>query len=135
MFLNIIYRQMMSSHQIFVRLLSNSSLMPGLTVCTKIPLQSSVSSANLCRPLHSATTSHACLWTGLHQTGTSSLLTQTSTAIALHQPSRGKARGNEYQPSNRKRKTKHGFHKRMKTQGGIGTIWKRLLKGRRLLTH
>ncbi|XP_033633983.1 uncharacterized protein LOC117295437 [Asterias rubens] len=46
-----------------------------------------------------------------------------------------KARGNTYQPSNVKRKRKHGFHQRMQTASGIKLIWRRLLKGRRLLTH
>ncbi|XP_022086958.1 uncharacterized protein LOC110977285 [Acanthaster planci] len=46
-----------------------------------------------------------------------------------------KARGMEYQPSNVKRKRKHGFHKRMRSNSGIRVIWRRLLKGRRLLTH
>lgn len=51
------------------------------------------------------------------------------------QPVRFKARGNEYQPSVRKRLTKHGYHKRMKTLGGIEILWRRMLKGRTLLVH
>lgn len=51
------------------------------------------------------------------------------------QPVRLKARGNEYQPSVRKRLTKHGYHKRMKTLGGIEVLWRRMLKGRTLLVH
>lgn len=48
---------------------------------------------------------------------------------------RWKARGNEYQPKVRKRLTKHGFHKRMKTISGMEILWRRMLKGRTLLVH
>ncbi|XP_072038867.1 uncharacterized protein [Amphiura filiformis] len=51
------------------------------------------------------------------------------------QPCRLKKRGMEYQPSNRKRKTKHGLHARLKTKGGLKLMMRRMLKGRYLLTH
>ncbi|NXM33535.1 RM34 protein, partial [Oxyruncus cristatus] len=48
---------------------------------------------------------------------------------------RGKARGNEYQPNNRKRKKKHGWIRRISTPGGIAVILRRMLKGRKSLSH
>ncbi|KAF6095519.1 mitochondrial ribosomal protein L34 [Phyllostomus discolor] len=51
------------------------------------------------------------------------------------QPSRGKARGNEYQPSNIKRKHKHGWIKRLSTPAGVQVILRRMLKGRKSLSH
>ncbi|KAM6369318.1 LOW QUALITY PROTEIN: large ribosomal subunit protein bL34m [Pluvialis apricaria] len=52
-----------------------------------------------------------------------------------HQQIRTKARGNEYQPNNRKRKRTHGWIKRISTPGGIEVILRRMLKGRKSLTH
>ncbi|KAM6310444.1 large ribosomal subunit protein bL34m [Podargus strigoides] len=52
-----------------------------------------------------------------------------------HQQVRTKARGNEYQPNNRKRKRTHGWIKRISTPAGIEVILRRMLKGRKSLTH
>ncbi|XP_044514523.1 39S ribosomal protein L34, mitochondrial [Gracilinanus agilis] len=52
-----------------------------------------------------------------------------------YQQVRSKARGNEYQPSNIKRKRKHGWIKRLSTPGGIKVILQRMLKGRKSLSH
>ncbi|XP_025026661.1 39S ribosomal protein L34, mitochondrial [Python bivittatus] len=52
-----------------------------------------------------------------------------------YQQIRQKSRGNEYQPSNIKRKHKHGWIKRIRTASGIEVILRRMLKGRKSLTH
>ncbi|XP_015742025.1 39S ribosomal protein L34, mitochondrial [Coturnix japonica] len=52
-----------------------------------------------------------------------------------HQQIRTKARGNNYQPNNRKRKRTHGWIKRISTPAGIEVILRRMLKGRKSLTH
>ncbi|XP_075300299.1 large ribosomal subunit protein bL34m [Opisthocomus hoazin] len=48
---------------------------------------------------------------------------------------RTKSRGNEYQPNNRKRKRTHGWIKRISTPGGVEVILRRMLKGRKSLSH
>ncbi|KAM4888184.1 large ribosomal subunit protein bL34m [Thomomys bottae] len=50
-------------------------------------------------------------------------------------PARGKARGNEYQPSNIKRKHKHGWVRRLSTAAGVQVVLRRMLKGRKSLSH
>ncbi|XP_056331570.1 39S ribosomal protein L34, mitochondrial isoform X2 [Danio aesculapii] len=52
-----------------------------------------------------------------------------------HQQVRTVKRGTEYQPSNIKRKRTHGWIKRISTPGGIEVILRRMLKGRKSLTH
>ncbi|KAJ8373299.1 hypothetical protein AAFF_G00266550 [Aldrovandia affinis] len=44
-------------------------------------------------------------------------------------------RGTEYQPKNIKRIRTHGWKKRTSTPGGIMVILRRMLKGRKSLTH
>ncbi|KAF8224986.1 hypothetical protein L208DRAFT_1454489 [Tricholoma matsutake] len=44
-------------------------------------------------------------------------------------------RGNEYQPSQRKRKRKHGFLARKRSLGGRKILSRRLAKGRKYLSH
>ncbi|XP_075340281.1 large ribosomal subunit protein bL34m [Odontesthes bonariensis] len=44
-------------------------------------------------------------------------------------------RGTEYQPKNIKRKRTHGWIKRLSSQGGIEVILRRILKGRKSLSH
>ncbi|XP_006877185.1 PREDICTED: 39S ribosomal protein L34, mitochondrial [Chrysochloris asiatica] len=51
------------------------------------------------------------------------------------QPARGKTRGNEYQPSNIKRKHTHGWIRRLSTAAGIQVILRRMHKGRKSLSH
>ncbi|XP_051495505.1 39S ribosomal protein L34, mitochondrial [Apus apus] len=48
---------------------------------------------------------------------------------------RTKARGNEYQPNNRKRKRTHGWIRRISSPAGVAVILRRMLKGRKSLTH
>ncbi|XP_029071680.1 39S ribosomal protein L34, mitochondrial [Monodon monoceros] len=51
------------------------------------------------------------------------------------QQTRGKARGNEYQPSNIKRKNKHGWIRRLSKPSGVQVILRRMHKGRKSLSH
>lgn len=52
-----------------------------------------------------------------------------------YQQVRTRKRGNEYQPKNIKRKRTHGWIKRLSTQGGVEVILRRMLKGRKSLSH
>ncbi|XP_061587200.1 39S ribosomal protein L34, mitochondrial [Cololabis saira] len=52
-----------------------------------------------------------------------------------HQQVRTRKRGTEYQPKNIKRKRTHGWIKRMSSSGGIEVILRRILKGRKSLSH
>ncbi|KAF9047261.1 ribosomal protein L34, partial [Panaeolus papilionaceus] len=44
-------------------------------------------------------------------------------------------RGTEYQPSQRKRKRKHGFLARKRSVGGRKILSRRMAKGRKYLSH
>ncbi|KAJ1963382.1 hypothetical protein GGI12_002086 [Dipsacomyces acuminosporus] len=48
---------------------------------------------------------------------------------------RWKTYGNEYQPSNLKRKRRHGFLSRLRTRSGRNVLNRRKLKGRKFLSH
>lgn len=52
-----------------------------------------------------------------------------------YQQIRTRKRGIEYQPKNIKRKRTHGWIKRMRTKSGIEVVLRRMLKGRKSLTH
>lgn len=52
-----------------------------------------------------------------------------------YQQVRTRKRGTEYQPKNIKRKRTHGWIKRISSQGGIEVILRRMLKGRKSLSH
>lgn len=45
------------------------------------------------------------------------------------------ARGTEYQPSQRKRKRKHGFLARKRSLGGRKILTRRMTKGRKFVSH
>ncbi|XP_061653760.1 39S ribosomal protein L34, mitochondrial [Phyllopteryx taeniolatus] len=52
-----------------------------------------------------------------------------------YQQVRTRKRGIEYQPKNLKRKRTHGWIKRLSTRGGIEVLLRRMLKGRKSLSH
>ncbi|XP_015256008.1 39S ribosomal protein L34, mitochondrial [Cyprinodon tularosa] len=52
-----------------------------------------------------------------------------------YQQVRTRKRGTEYQPKNIKRKRTHGWIKRLSSKGGIEVILRRMLKGRKSLSH
>lgn len=52
-----------------------------------------------------------------------------------YQQVRTKKRGTEYQPKNIKRKRTHGWIKRLSSRGGIEVLLRRMLKGRKSLSH
>ncbi|XP_028987651.1 39S ribosomal protein L34, mitochondrial isoform X2 [Betta splendens] len=52
-----------------------------------------------------------------------------------YQQVRTRKRGTEYQPKNIKRKRTHGWIKRLSSQGGIEVLLRRMLKGRKSLSH
>lgn len=52
-----------------------------------------------------------------------------------YQQVRTRKRGTEYQPKNIKRKRTHGWIKRLSSKGGIEVLLRRMLKGRKSLSH
>jgi large subunit ribosomal protein L34 len=63
------------------------------------------------------------------------LSTTTPTLSPVVIQARHRARGTEYQPSQRKRKRKHGFLARKRSVGGRKILERRREKGRRHLSH
>lgn len=60
-------------------------------------------------------------------------MTPIFSPVVVH--SRHQSRGTEYQPSQRKRKRKHGFLARKRSVGGRKILERRRTKGRAYLTH
>ncbi len=60
-------------------------------------------------------------------------LAPTLSPVMVH--ARHRSRGTEYQPSQRKRKRKHGFLARKRHVGGRKILERRRTKGRTHLTH
>ncbi|CAN9503221.1 unnamed protein product [Ophioblennius macclurei] len=122
-------------------ILSNFSRLRGLTRLTS----SSISAADLTAP-HLRSIGG---WTGAPGSAAPSALSRPSGLLSSraegsevfqqmpwqYQQIRTKKRGMEYQPKNLKRKRTHGWIKRISTQGGIEVILRRMLKGRKSLTH
>ncbi|XP_063076394.1 39S ribosomal protein L34, mitochondrial [Engraulis encrasicolus] len=98
-------------------------------------------------PLHPSLQQTLCRWSHLH-VGKEQRVCSSGLPFAKlqggpvykqptwhHQQIRTVKRGTEYQPKNIKRKRTHGWLKRISTQGGIEVILRRMLKGRKSLTH
>lgn len=66
---------------------------------------------------------------------------QAEGSVVFQQPAwqyqqvRTRKRGTEYQPKNIKRKRTHGWIKRLSSKGGIEVLLRRMLKGRKSLSH
>ncbi|PVV04013.1 hypothetical protein BB560_001501 [Smittium megazygosporum] len=75
-----------------------------------------------------------CLLVLNSQLENSRILSQVQVGFPMMQV-RWRTYGNEYQPSQIKRKRKHGFFARLRTEGGRKILKRRRLKGRKYLSH
>lgn len=71
----------------------------------------------------------------INRNGTGVMLNESSSGLGGLQQVRHRTMGTEYQPSQRKRKRKHGFLARKRTKGGRAILARRRAKGRKFLSH
>ncbi|XP_074020091.1 large ribosomal subunit protein bL34m [Numenius arquata] len=111
------------------------SLLQQAAACRSQLPAASIFSSCLELPLRSQLSLRSCPSFGSHPSFKPAGIHPSPLSPWNHQQVRTKARGNEYQPNNRKRKRTHGWIKRISTPGGIEVILRRMLKGRKSLTH